>query len=106
VIDDTRLSAALDLLSSTDEEAAELKVMAMRKEYLVDLKRKQLFLTSEGNIEVRKALAESSREVQDSITVYLDATVEFEKLKARRTTEALIVEVWRTQSANQRMGNV
>jgi transcription elongation GreA/GreB family factor len=106
VIDDTRLSGALELLSSTDEEAAELKVNAMRKEYLVDLKRKQMFLSSEGNIETRKALAESSREVQDSITVYLDATVEFEKLKAKRTTEALIVEVWRTQSANQRQGNV
>ena len=104
MVTEERLTLALTLLASSDEESAELKVNAMRKEYLVDLKRKQLFLTSEGNIEARKAKAETSREVQDSITNYLDATVEFEKLKAKRTTEALIVEVWRTQSANQRQG--
>jgi hypothetical protein len=106
VISDTQLSDALDFLSRTDHEAAEAKVFAMRKEYLVDLARKQLFLTSEGNIEIRKATAETSRAVQQSINEYLDATVALERLKARRTTAALRIEVWRTQSANQRQGNI
>lgn len=106
MIDDARLSAALDLLVNTDEPSAELKVQMLRKEYICDLVRKRTFLSAEGNNEERKAKSETSREVQDSITVYLDAVAEFEKIRAKRTTEALIVEVWRTQSANQRQGNV
>jgi hypothetical protein len=107
MISEERLEKALRLLSTTDEQAAELKIEMLRREYVVDTVRKRMFLVAEGtSVEQRKAVAETSAEVQESIGIYLDATSAFEKLKAKRATEELIVEVWRSLNANRRQGNV
>jgi hypothetical protein len=106
VISDERCAKALHYLATTDEDAAELKTQVARMEYLVDLSRKKEFLIAEGNVEVRKALAEASENVKQAQENYLSALLSFEKIRAKRVTEALIVETWRTVSANQRSGNV
>lgn len=106
MVSDERCGRALHYLSSTDEDAAELKTQVARMEYLVDLARKKEFLIAEGNIETRKALAETSESVTSAQDNYLQALLSFEKIRAKRTTEALIVDTWRTVSANQRSGNV
>ena len=106
MIADERASKALHYLASTDEDAAELKTQVARMEYLVDLARKKHFLLAEGNIETRKALAESSEPVKQAQENYLVALLSFEKIRAKRVTEALIVDTWRTCSANARSGNI
>jgi hypothetical protein len=93
-------------LAESDEQAAELKVQVERKDYLVDLVRKRLFVQAIGNIEERKAEAELSEEVQESHEEYLQAMLEWEKLKAKRTTEELVVEVWRSLEASRRQGRI
>ena len=106
MITDERCGKALHYLASTDEDAAELKTAMARSEYLVDLARKKEFLIAEGNIEVRKALAETSESVKLAQENYLAALLSFEKIRAKRVTEALVVETWRSVNANRRMGNV
>jgi hypothetical protein len=106
VIADERCAKALHYLASTDEDAAELKTQVARMEYLVDLARKKEFLIAEGNIEVRKALSESSENVKQAHENYLTALLSFEKIRAKRVTEALIVETWRSVNANRRVGNI
>jgi hypothetical protein len=106
MISDERCGKALTYLASTDEEAAELKVSVARKEYLLDLARRKVFLSSAGNIEERKAQAEMSSDVGSAMDEYLQSMLEHERVKAKRLTEALVVETWRSVNANRRIGNV
>jgi hypothetical protein len=106
MISDARLEKALTYLSTTDEQAAELKANVARMEYMCKLARSRQFLTGEGSVEARKALAEVSDDVQIAEDKLADAIVAFEKIKARRATEELIVEVWRSVGANRRAGNI
>lgn len=106
MISQERLEKALTFLAETDQEAAELKVQVERKDYLVELVRKRLFAEATGNIEERKAEAELSPETQESHEEYLQAMLEWEKLKAKRTTEELVVEVWRSLEASRRQGRI
>jgi DNA-binding GntR family transcriptional regulator len=106
LISEARLEKALSYLASTDEKSARLKTDVARKEYLLELARKKGFLLAEGNIEERKAHSETSKDVQDAHEAYLDALLEHERVKARRVTEALIIETWRSVKANRRVGNI
>jgi hypothetical protein len=100
------MEKALAFLATTDEKAAELKTQSLRMEYVVDLARKRIFLTENGSIEQRKALAETHPDVQEAIGNYLDSVAEYEKVKAKRATEELVIEAWRSVNANLRRGNI
>jgi hypothetical protein len=106
MISDDRCSKALTYLAQTDEEAAEAKVSVARKEWLLEFSRKKMFLLCEGSVEKRKAEAELTSEVGVAMENYLQAMLAHEKVKAKRLTEALIVETWRSVNANRRTGNI
>ena len=106
MISEERLEKALRFLAESDETAAELKVQVERKSYLVDLSRRRVFKLSDGNIEERKAIAELSDDTKAAHDEYLASMLEWEKLKAKRATEELIVEVWRSLEASRRQGRI
>lgn len=105
-VSDERMEKALIFMAQTDNDAAVLKADVERAEYRCKLARAREFMEAEGSVEARKAAAESSKSVQDSEDTRYAAIVAFEKIKAKRATEELIIEVWRTCSANARRGNV
>lgn len=105
-ISDDRLEKALHFMATTDQEAAELKAEVERAEYRCKLARAREFMSAEGSVEARKASAESSQSVQEVEDTRYAAILAYEKIKAKRATEELIVEVWRTCSANSRRANV
>jgi hypothetical protein len=106
MISEERLEKALRFLAESDEDFAESKVHMLRLDYALELARKREFLTAEGNNEERKAKAESSDHVQTVQGTYLDAVGAFEKKRAKRATEELIVEVWRSLEASRRQGRI
>lgn len=107
VVDESRLERALYYLAETDQMSAELKADVERKEYLCKLVRSRVFLTStQGSNEAKRAEAESSEQVQLAEGAKCSAIVAYEKIKARRQTEALIVEVFRTMEASRRAGTI
>ena len=106
MISEERLTKALTYLAETDEESAELKADVARREYRCKLARARGFVEAEGSVEARKAAAELSDHVITAEEDLVTAIVAFEKVKAKRATEELIVEVWRSVSANRRVGNV
>jgi hypothetical protein len=106
VIQDDRLEKALRYLATTDERCAELKGNVERQDYICKLVRAKEFVSTTGPVEQRKALTEQSETVQRAEEVRVNAVIAFEKIRAKRQTEALIVEVWRTEQANRRVGNV
>jgi hypothetical protein len=104
VIDNERLESALAYLSHTDELSASLKADVARREYACDLARRRVFLLATGSIEERKAFAEVHEDVQRAEGQRADAIVAYERIRAKRTTEALIVDVWRSVESSRRAG--
>jgi hypothetical protein len=106
VVDDAKLEAALSYLERTDDKSADLKADVARTEYLAKLQESKVFLTSEGSVDQRKALAKVNESSQALWDVHFKAIAEHEKIRARRERAVLNVDVWRTGSANRRVGNV
>lgn len=106
MVSDERVDKAISFLAATDKTSAEMKVDVRRKEYIAKKVRARMFLSAEGNNEARKALAEVSDEVSQAEEELAKAEAEYETVKAQRLTAALLVDVWRTTSANQRTGNI
>jgi hypothetical protein len=106
VITEDRLTRALTYLSQTDDECAELKANVARTEYLAKLRESSGFLTAAGNIEERKANAKQDSTVQTYWEEHFKAVAAYEAVRAKRELEALIVDVWRTTSANRRQGSM
>lgn len=106
MISDDRCTKALQYLAETDVRSAELKADVARKEYAVDLARKRVFLVADGNNEERKATAETSQDVQTAHDKWVEAMLDYERVKAKRATESFVIEVWRSVNANRRIGNV
>jgi len=106
MISGDRLEKALTYLATTDVTAAQLKVEVSRKEYIAKKVRARMFLQASGNNEERKAQAETSAEVEAAESERFAAEAEFEKLKAKRLTEELVIEVWRSLEASRRQGSI
>ena len=106
MINNERISMALKFLTESDEPCANWKVEVARKEYLCKVARAKIFHNIEGSVESRKARAEIDQDVTEAEEARFMAMAEYEKMKAKRETEALVIEVWRTFSANLRQGNL
>ncbi|MCR4319773.1 MAG: hypothetical protein NUV74_05480 [Candidatus Brocadiaceae bacterium] len=106
IITEAKLQAAVDLMVATDEDIAIAKVEVARKEYLCKVARARIFLNAEGSVEQKKALAESSQEVDKAQEAYFIAMGQFEKVKANRETNTLIIEVWRSENKARKEGNL
>ncbi len=106
MISEKKLEEAMTYLAKTDTECAGLKEKMLRQEYVMDLAKRRCFLIHEGNNEERKAKAETDTSVTIAADTYYDFVGEYEKMKAKRATAELIVEVWRSLNANRRSGNI
>ena len=104
IVDDDRCEKSLNNLALTDHRHAEMKaelaqLNALTKTYLAFE-----YLDAEGSIEQRKAVAHASLAYQEHIKKIHDKEVEFFAMNNERNTNAEIVGLWRTESANARKG--
>jgi len=104
MISQDRMEKALKYLAETDAEVAQAEGDVLSAEYKVDLVKDRIFLTSEGTVAERQARAGVSNETLTAHTEYVSALVALKRLKAKRATEAMILETWRTQEASRRHG--
>lgn len=104
MITEERRDKSLQYLVSTDFESAELEADVLRKEYGLELVRDRVFLVSDGNIPEREAKARQSAETQRAHEEWLQALVKFKHVKAKRTTESIVCDQWRSENANRRQG--
>lgn len=101
-----QVSEALTFIAETDDAFAEAKTDVERKAWLCKHARAIAFESVEGSVEARKAAVERSEIVTDAETVRLEAFLAFEKLKAKRETKFLLIEVFRTLESSRRAGIV
>ena len=105
VLTESRVTDALTFLSSTDEQLAELKASVARSEYLAKLQESMGYRAATGNVDERWAEAMMLPEARKARDAQFAAVVAYEKLRARREREILIVDLWRTIEASRRKGN-
>lgn len=104
MISQDRLEKALRYLAETDEPIAEAKGEIQRLENLIKRVNYRLFLSASGSVEARKAEAGKSEETARLEEELVSATVKYEGLKAKRDTEATVIDVWRTLESSRRKG--
>lgn len=99
-----RVEKSLRYLAESDELVAEAEGVVMKAQYLCELIKDRVFLTSEGTVAERQARAGSSSELVKAQMEHVEAIVNLKKLKAKRATEEQIIGVYRTQEASRRQG--
>lgn len=101
------ISEALTYLAETDEDYARASGLAKGLKYKIKVERAQAYLESEGKTEARRdAVSHASRKHIDAINAYQNAETDARIMHAKRMTAQLKIEVWRTENANRRKGNV
>ena len=105
-ISDDRLQKALTYLAETDEPCADLKANTERAEFKAEAIRDAIFLRTDGTVAERTAVAKASPEYADAKEAQFIVLAQYEAMKNKRSTEAIVVDVWRSINANQRRGNV
>lgn len=100
------MESALDLLASTDEPCAEFKADVERAEYKAKKKKSVVFELSEGTVAERNAASETSAEYQTALEGYFTALQSYHALTNKRATQMILIDVWRSQNASMRRGNL
>ena len=101
-IDVNKMEAALEFLAENDERFAQIKTLQLRTEILCKRARARIFLTADGNVEARKASAEVHGEVCAADDTYIEATREYEALKARMQRAEIVISVWQSMERSKR----
>lgn len=106
MITDERMSEALEFLSSSDDEAAELRTDAERAEFKARAVRDAVFLHETGTVAERTAKAGNSDHYKDAMQDYYAKLELAERIRNRRNTAELIIRAWQTVSSNRRQGQI
>ena len=105
-LDQSRMERALEYLSSTDEPAAELRANVERAEYKAKAIRDKVFLLEVGSVAERNANAGVHMTYVAAINDYFIALQESDAMRNKRTTEAIVIDCWRSINANRKQGSV
>ena len=104
MISDERAEKALRYLAATDESCGAAKAHMERMEYKAKAVRQQVFLIEEGTVAERQAKAEVDHDHQSTLEKYFDAIKTYSATANKRETERIVLDTWRTISANRRSG--
>lgn len=96
----------LEYLISTDEEYGRLRGEHEALDYLLKVAEATGYKAAIGTQEQRKACGRTSEEYERLVKRFEEVAVEFHTTGAKRKTCELVIEVWRSQNANRRVGNV
>lgn len=97
---------ALNYLKSTDTTAATTRAYCQ----LLDDQKKTIladqYIKSDGSQGDRLKHAESSEEYKQHLKKLHDSIYDWELIKNKRKSAELQIEIWRSQNANMRRGNI
>lgn len=106
VISDQRLEQALTFIAESDQQIGHWRAQVLRTEFLAKSAEALAFKSQQGAIEERKQSARLTPEVSAAWEKHFQAVLEYEKLKAQRERQYIVIELYRTMSANLRRGQV
>lgn len=107
LVNEQRLEQALQFLAETDFEYAQWKSMVLRSEYMSEVAEDMVYLAlTDGTVEERKRKANVSDEHRKAQEEHFQAVAKFENLRAQRQRHIHVIDIYRTQEASRRVGNI
>jgi hypothetical protein len=108
IVSDERVQKALKYLAETDEPLAQARALMKGLEHRLKTLKAQVYIEAKGHGTDgdRKAMAEVDTRAVSMQCKIEDAFADVETMSAKRKTEELIVEVWRSCNSNRRKGNI
>jgi hypothetical protein len=106
MITEDRLQKALTYLATTDEAVAQARTDMERAEFKAKTIKDAMFKRLDGSVADRQAEAGASPEYSAAMDEYFARLFEFEAIKNKRATEAIVVDTWRSLNAARRQGNI
>lgn len=106
IVTDDRLQKALTYRAETDEPEAKLHTLVVKSKYKLDAIFNTIAAMSEGTVLERNAKAYKHPDYESALAAYLTALSEHRQIKNKRDTETSLVDVWRSENANRRQGNI
>lgn len=106
LVEESRVDTALRFLAETDREVAAWRGSVLRTEYMAKCAEALAYKVLEGSIEDRKQASRLDENVKKAWSEHFDAVVAWEQLKAKREREFIIIELYRTEEASRRKGNI
>lgn len=106
MISTTRLEKALTYLTETDEPLAEARMVMERCEFRARATKDALIKHGEGGLGERTAAAGFDPEYAAAMDAYFAALMEHDKIRNKRQTEAIVVEVWRSLNSARKAGMI
>lgn len=106
---DIDVSEALDYLASTDETCARAKALMKRLEAQKASVKGLAMLEVEGEkmpVASKEAKAFTSEIFKRWLKSFEDAVADYEIINNKRNTRVAEIEVWRSENANKRRGNI
>lgn len=104
IVSDHRLHLALTYLAETDELCARAKAFMDGLRDRLKTVEAIGYLKSSGAVKERESEARATGEYKAHLKDIEDATVDYEIMRLKRSTNALLVDVWRTCQSNRRAG--
>jgi hypothetical protein len=106
IVNSGRLEKALTYLASTDREEADLFADAERKKKAMESMFTTIAAHSEGTVIQREAKAYEHSRYEEARDAYLAALSEHRAMKNKRSTESILIEVWRSLNAARNKGQI
>ena len=106
MIPEATVEAALEFRRDNTERLGMLRGQKIYLEHKIKIVKSQRFLSVDGTVAEREAMALASPEYVEVVEEYRDCVTELDTLLTRMKSGEINIEVWRTQAANQRRGNI
>ena len=103
-LNENRVEIALKMLSSSDEDHANLSGQVKYLEEAIKQAKARVFLQSEGTVAERQEKAIASVSYDIAVRNWIDALEEYKILDNERNSQARIFDMFQTLSANRRKG--
>lgn len=106
MISENKVEEALSFLAKNANLIGQLRGQKAYLEHRIKIERSQRFLDADGTVGERESWAWTDPTVRELCIEYRDCVSELETLLTKCKAGELVIEVWRSQSANQRRANV
>ncbi len=106
MLKDKSIEDALDFVRDNAENIGILRGRKAGLDHKIKVFRAQTFLRADGTVGEREARGWTSREVVQAIADLQDTVTELTTMETLFKAAELRIEVWRTQNANMRRGNI
>ena len=97
-----QMEEALSYLADTDEPCASLRADMERAEWKAKRTKQAIFMIADGSVADRNATADTSPDTEAAYEAYFKKIHEFDAMKNKRATNAIVFEAWRSLNSNRR----